>query len=320
VLGDLDHVGRDDAVVVDEVSTMSSTITEIEIQLRELQLQHERHLDRLIDLVELLRWQMLKYGAAFERPLPEGRGLYGHMEELRPRFERHVGALATTQDPELAMTHTQEALSVSVALRKDILEMSRMMHDHVMAEQEAATARFRWLVMALGIVFLVMINVAVVVLLRMATMILKPIDQLVTASRELGKEHFDYRVAVDQRDEFAVLARAYNSLAEQLESNEQKRLEMLGQVALTLNHELNNASAIIKLQIKLLEKQSSGEPAFKQCLEQINRSLGRMTRTVEALKRVRRIVLTDYISGMKMLDLERSVEEETEAERPTTTD
>jgi hypothetical protein len=35
-----------------------------------------------------------------------------------------------------------------------------------------------------------------------------------------------------------------------------------------------------------------------------------MTHTVEALKRVRRIVLTDYVEGVKMLDLQRSVEED----------
>ena len=32
-----------------------------------------------------------------------------------------------------------------------------------------------------------------------------------------------------------------------------------------------------------------------------------MASTVESLKHVRRIVLTDYVSGVKMLDLERSV-------------
>jgi hypothetical protein len=31
-----------------------------------------------------------------------------------------------------------------------------------------------------------------------------------------------------------------------------------------------------------------------------------MTRSVDSLKRVRRIVLTDYVGGVKMLDLERS--------------
>jgi hypothetical protein len=43
---------------------------------------------------------------------------------------------------------------------------------------------------------------------------------------------------------------------------------------------------------------------------QIHESLARMTVTLERLKHVRRIVLTDYTEGTKMLDLERSVAEE----------
>jgi pyruvate-formate lyase-activating enzyme len=45
-------------------------------------------------------------------------------------------------------------------------------------------------------------------------------------------------------------------------------------------------------------------------LREIHESLSRMTRTVQALKNVRRIVLTDYVAGVKMLDLEQSAKEE----------
>jgi hypothetical protein len=34
-----------------------------------------------------------------------------------------------------------------------------------------------------------------------------------------------------------------------------------------------------------------------------------MARTVESLKRVRRIILTDYVTGVKMVDLEQSLQE-----------
>jgi len=43
---------------------------------------------------------------------------------------------------------------------------------------------------------------------------------------------------------------------------------------------------------------------------QIRESLARMTATLERLKHVRRIVLTDYAEGTKMLDLEKSAAEE----------
>jgi len=92
-----------------------------------------------------------------------------------------------------------------------------------------------------------------------------------------------------------------------------------------LNHELNNAGAIIKLQLQLLRRQSAaanvtGEnPAFERALRQIHESLERMTHTVESLKRVRRIVLTDYSPDTKMLDLERSTMEIEEHHEPAAT-
>jgi signal transduction histidine kinase len=129
------------------------------------------------------------------------------------------------------------------------------------------------------------------------------------ASR-LAREEFDHIGQVKPGDEFAELATAYNDLARRLQANEARKIETLGQAAVMLNHELNNASAIIKLQLQLLERQSGGNPAFERSLRQINQSLARMTSTVEALKHVRRIVLTDYTPDTKMLDLERSVAEE----------
>jgi signal transduction histidine kinase len=94
-------------------------------------------------------------------------------------------------------------------------------------------------------------------------------------------------------------------------------MEVLSQVALTMNHELNNAINIIELQLVLLSRRA-GDAATQQVhLKQIRTSLARMTRVVEALRHTRRIVLTDYMSGVKMLDLRKSTEEndvsETEA-------
>jgi signal transduction histidine kinase len=187
-------------------------------------------------------------------------------------------------------------------------------HRWVAVEEVAQlTSRFRFLVLALSVVFLVLINASVVGLLRLAGMVLRPVDKLVAASRALAHEQFDHRVEVDQHDEFDELAHAYNRMAEQLAVNERRKLEMLQQTALTLNHELNNATAIIDLQLQLQSRQACGAPAEKYA-RQIRESLARMTRTVDLLKHVRRIVLTDYVSGVKMLDLERSARDSDESE------
>ncbi len=170
-------------------------------------------------------------------------------------------------------------------------------------------ANFRWLVLILALVFIVVINISILVLLRAAAMVTRPMDKLIEGTRELGKGRFDHRVQIDQDDEFGELARAYNSLAADLEAGERKKLEMIGQVALTLNHELNNAMSTIELQLQLLGRQTNGSGTAEKYSRQIREGLARMAATVDALKHVRRIVLTDYISGVKMLDLERSVRE-----------
>jgi signal transduction histidine kinase len=159
----------------------------------------------------------------------------------------------------------------------------------------------------------VVITASVMMMVRMGRMVLRPVERLVEASRRLGREEYDFRVKIRATDEFGELAAAYNRLAEQLSANERRKLETLGQAAVMLNHELNNAGAIIKLQLSLLERQNAGSPAFARALVQIHESLARMTVTLERLKHVRRIVLTDYAggaAGVKMLDLEKSVAEE----------
>jgi nitrate/nitrite-specific signal transduction histidine kinase len=194
-------------------------------------------------------------------------------------------------------------LIVSILLLQDVLRQ-------IERPAEVVT-RFKWLVLSLGLVFLFVINVAVLVLLRVAGMVLRPVEKLVAASRELGREHFEHRVEIGPGEgEFDELGRAYNRLAEQLQANERRRIEAIGQLALTLNHELNNAMALIEMQLQLVSRRAThGEPV-ESALIRIQDALGRMGQTVASLKHIKRIVLTDYVEGTKMLDLRRSTEEE----------
>jgi signal transduction histidine kinase len=96
-------------------------------------------------------------------------------------------------------------------------------------------------------------------------------------------------------------------------------MDVLVQVSRTLNHELNNAIAIIELQLTLLQESIGSPDSIEKCLRQIRENLHRMTRTVQSLKEIRRVVLTEYPSGEKMLDLEQSLREAPPA-RPSPTD
>ncbi len=310
VLNGLSHINTQAWRVVEQVNELSINVNAIEVELYELQLGKQRHLDALIDLVDSTKQIVREMDTQYVVHEASSEPFFKSICDQMPGFERHVGALATVQDEALAKRHGDAALSAAVTLRQSTLPLSRYVRAHAHAEHESLSNWFRWLVLGLAIVFVLVINVSVIVLLRMGSMVLQPVDKLLTATRELGREHFDYRVKLDQNDEFDELGRAYNSLAEQLQSNEQKRIETLAQAAVMMNHELNNAIAIIDLQLAMLSRQTHGCPALEKCLRQIHQSLERVTQTVHSLKHVRRIVLTDYVAGTKMLDLQRSVEEE----------
>ncbi|CAG0961080.1 Signal transduction histidine-protein kinase BaeS [Phycisphaerales bacterium] len=202
------------------------------------------------------------------------------------------------------------ALAASLEVQSRVQQLGRTFRDEVAREQVQVGRNFRTIVLILTLAALVMVNVAVFVLLRTAQMVLKPVGALVSGSRELAAERFDHRVSIPQLDEFGELAHAYNRLAEHLQANEERKAETLRQLAVTLNHDLNNAMSIIELQLGLLDRQAGANPTQSKHLREIRASLSRMTQIVASLKNIRRVVLTDYGPGQKMVDLERSVADE----------
>ncbi len=306
VLQDLNRVQIQAWGTVEHVNDLSITINAIESELYQLQYGKEWHLDKLIDSVEEARREVDQLERSHLAPDLKDNQAYATMAQKLPEFEREVGMLATVQDETLRQQYTEKALASAVALREATLPLSRSVRDHARDDQASLSAWFRWVVLGLAIVFLLLINISVIVLLRIAALILGPVETLVAATRELGREHFEYRVNLDRHDEFDDLGRAYNDLASRLQSNEQRKIEVLQQVAVAINHELNNALSIIELQLKVLSRQAGQCPALEKCLKEIHESLERVTGTVHQLKEVRRIVLTEYAPGMKMLDLAES--------------
>lgn len=233
-------------------------------------------------------------------------------QEIQDSYHRAL-SLASHLSPTSNIELTPESVASIGAtippLREVVSTLSRLSRTHVAAKQIALSHRLRLLIIGLTLAALAMVNITVVVLLRTAGMILRPVDELVEASRQLAKERFDSRVNVDQNDEFAELARSYNSLAEQLSTNESRKVEAMKQLAVTLNHEINNAIATIDMQLSLLNRKNQGDPALSSKLQGIHTNLARIASIVASLKSVRRVVLTDYGPGQKMLDLERSIAE-----------
>jgi signal transduction histidine kinase len=216
----------------------------------------------------------------------------------------------------LRQVRSPDAQSAWRALHGTQRALDAACREHIAREQASQAGAFRWLVLGLTLAALVMVNVAVLVLFRITTMIVKPVASLVEGSRELAAERFEHRVPVGLSDEFGELAHAYNRLAERLQANEARKAETLRQLAVTLNHGLNNAMGIIELQLGMVDRESVGNPVLARHLREIRAVLARMGHIVSSLKNIRRVVLTDYAPGLQMVDLERSVEVETSPETP----
>jgi methyl-accepting chemotaxis protein len=235
-----------------------------------------------------------------------------------PADAERIGRLLTTLQEGVAgspqaSVFGADVVAASVALHSELDSLATIAIRNVSAKQADLSRLLRTLIIGLTVAALLSTNVAIYVLVRTANMILQPVSALIEGSRELAKEHFDYRVRVKQHDEFEELAHAYNSLAEQLRANEERKVMALQQLAVTLNHEFNNVINIIELRLKLLDKRASGDPKLTSHIDEIHQNLKRMSQTIVSLQHVRRVAVTSYMPGQLMLDLPRCIADDDEA-------
>jgi signal transduction histidine kinase len=291
LLSDLDRMTADAAAMIDGVQDLSHEIAAYESDLAAAGQSPEARVAAATAHSRPINEVLVRLGA--HRVMRPG----GAGAEAFARISQAVPAAAGTHQPQSA-----------VSLWRDVTELGKIARRDIASQQAALSSNLRILLIALTIGALIMVNISVVVLLQTGQMILRPVGALVEGSRLLARERFEHRVHVDQDDEFGELAHAYNRLAEQLQANERRRIEILRQLAVSLNHELNNVIGIIDLQLSLLDRRAVGDPALRSHLRQIHENLRRMADTVSSLKDLKRIVLTDYVPGQKMLDLPRCTE------------
>lgn len=302
VVRDIDRVNLDTAGLTDSVNELSAAITALESQRLA---ENTAVADPAAKLEALVRVdEAMRALGAHEIASPGGPAaeVFVRIASLLPSFTEGYREGRPISDA--------QALASSIVLRAQIRELGQITADHVSAERAQLGSYFRLLVLGLTLAAIVMVNVSAVVLLHTVYMILRPVDQLVDASRELAQERFDHRVEIDQDDEFGELAHAYNRLAQQLAANEARKMETLRQVAVALNHDLNNTLAAIELELRLVDLQTGGNPRLTERFQRMHQSLARVAKAVRSLAEVRRIVLTEYMPGQMMLDLERSVSSE----------
>ncbi|MGD0463855.1 MAG: HAMP domain-containing protein [Tepidisphaeraceae bacterium] len=306
-LGQVGQINEGGLAMVEEGNDFLGNFRDARRNLHEMAINHPNQLEPMRDsmaraaqLLQSIERSPMGHHPSFDPTLDRIHAQF-------PQVQQEINALSAPH-ADLSPAHAESLIATMNGIDKDVGNLEQLVRDQAHADFQELFNRFRRQVLALTIVSILVINLSILALLRMGAMILRPVDKLVAAARELGKENFDVRVQLETNDEFGQLAQAYNHMAEELGAAERRRMEVLGQVGLTMNHELNNVINIIELQLMLVSKRAEDRDAMEGHLKQIRESLGRMTKVVDELRHARRIVLTDYSAGMKMLDLHRSAE------------
>ena len=304
--GTLDNIDYVNQTVMGTWEQANDFVIALRDVRRQLESGHEGQIEQMNASMDSARQIWAQIGRSPIARQPPIQAEVQRVNSLMPAFERQIAELARP-GARLETARVKAAMDAANALDAVAGGMHNLVRSQAHVEHQELSSRFRYQLLVIAAVSIAVINLIILVYLKVAGMILRPVDALVNAARELGRERFETRVNLQGADEFDQLARAYNQMAGQLQAAEQRRLEVLGQVAVALNHELNNAISIIELQLRLARRRT-GDRGLEQNLQQIAESLGRITRVVASLRQARRIVLTDYVGGTKMLDLEKSAQ------------
>ena len=150
--------------------------------------------------------------------------------------------------------------------------------------------------------------------LLMGTVLFTAIQYLVAWN--LGPE--DWRITVPIYIAYGAIAISVGWLSEQLHlyyyrAMQGERIAVVGQVAIAIRHEVNNALAAIVAEGQLLEMDARiTHPEDKQSLDNIMKLAHRVRDSIETLTRVSHAPVTDYSAGVKMIDLAKLRAERTE--------
>lgn len=93
---------------------------------------------------------------------------------------------------------------------------------------------------------IVAVGIAIILTYFLSRRILSPVKALTTAARQFGKGDFSKRVDYNGKGEMGELARSFNSMAENLEKNEQLRRNMVADVAHELRTPISNLKGYLE--------------------------------------------------------------------------
>jgi len=163
---------------------------------------------------------------------------------------------------------------------------------------------------ALVIATVAAVGAAVLVSAAVSERLARPIRHVAAASRRIADGHYAERVPVVTADEIGALAGSFNQMAEALESNERRRLELVGDVA----HELRTPLATLDGYLEGLE--DGVVPANEASWALLRNETARLARLVDDLQELWRTEARQVPMRFAAVEVGPVVEEVLERWRP----
>ncbi len=141
--------------------------------------------------------------------------------------------------------------------------------------------------------------------LIMGTVLFTTIQFLVASNLEPE----DWRITVPIYAAYGAIAISVGWLSQQLHlfyarAIEGERIEVVGQLAIAIRHEVNNALATIVAEAQILAQDARLEhPEDREAVDSMLVMARRIQDSLERLTRVTHAPTTDYVEGLKMIDL-----------------
>ena len=130
--------------------------------------------------------------------------------------------------------------------------------------------------------------VSVIIYLLVNRIVLKPVGQIVAATKHVAEGDLNYTITLEKRDEIGALAQSFNAMTRRLAETQRQlylsdKLASVGRLAAGVAHEINNPLTGVLTYSSFLLKRAAGQPEMKADLEVIVRETKRCREIVKGL-------------------------------------